>query len=208
MSQRLILFTKYPTPGKAKTRMIPALGEAGAAALQEAMTRHLMETLVGAFELEVRFAAAGGEGVAEMEALFGAGVYVPQGEGDLGERLERAVREAFAWGAGGVGGVVVIGADCPQITEAYVEAAFAGLADHDVVIGPARDGGYTLIGLRAEQPGVFAGIDWGSERVFGQTMEAAAGDGLRVKVLGELDDVDRPEDLGVWEAVKAGRRRG
>ncbi|MEM1213906.1 MAG: TIGR04282 family arsenosugar biosynthesis glycosyltransferase [Planctomycetota bacterium] len=202
IGRRLILFTKYPVPGLSKTRMIPALGEAGAAALQEAMTRHLMETLGGAFPLEVRYA---GGSEAGMVRMFGPGRYASQGEGDLGERLAKAVREAFE---GRAGGVVVIGADCPQITPGYVEAAFSGLVNDDMVIGPARDGGYTLIGLRVAEPAVFAGIDWGTERVFEQTMVAAGEAGLGVKVLGELDDVDRPEDLGVWEAVKAGRAKG
>lgn len=118
--------------------------------------------------------------------------------------MERAVREAFEMGWERV---AVIGADCPELTVGYVREAFDALGEDDAAIGPAADGGYTLLALKEARPELFAGMDWGSERVFAQTCSAAAAAGLRLAVLSELRDVDRPEDLPVWEAVR-GRAEG
>jgi uncharacterized protein len=115
----------------------------------------------------------------------------PQARGDLGGRLTSAIGNAFEK----VERVVVIGTDCPDLTTAVVAEAFAGLKTHDLVIGPAHDGGYYLIGLRVPRPELFRGIDWGGEHVFKQTMCAAQALSLSVMQLPRLHDIDRPEDL-------------
>ena len=195
MQQVLMIFTRYPEPGRAKTRLIPLLGPAGAASLSRALTVH---TLAWARQL-----SAGGrvgvqvyfEGADEprMRACFGDDLpYYLQGTGDLGCRMARAFEAAFQRGAGRV---ILVGTDCPGITSARVEEAFDQLAAADLVLGPATDGGYYLIGLCAPQPSLFAGIAWGSETVLHDTLQRAEPLQLAVALLETLPDVDRPADL-------------
>ncbi|MFA7383832.1 MAG: TIGR04282 family arsenosugar biosynthesis glycosyltransferase [Desulfurivibrionaceae bacterium] len=192
---RLILFTRYPEPGRTKTRLIPALGAHGAAALQ----RRMSEVLVGQMtqfaslspaSLEIRY--AGGSRQA-MEAWLATDIpCLDQGEGDLGARLHRSFAQAFAQGARTV---VAIGADCPGLTPPLFAQAFAALATKELVLGPARDGGYYLIGLTRPTPALFAEIPWGSGEVLAATMKQAQALNLSTHLLETLADVDRPEDL-------------
>ncbi|MCA1990227.1 MAG: TIGR04282 family arsenosugar biosynthesis glycosyltransferase, partial [Desulfarculus sp.] len=116
----------------------------------------------------------------------------PQDSGDLGRRMDLALTRALAEGEERA---VLIGSDCPGLTAEILEQAFAVLADHDLVLGPAQDGGYYLVGLRRPAPEIFRGIAWGSDRVLRQTLNRAGELGLRVALLPELADLDRPEDL-------------
>ena len=201
LDRRLIVFTRYPEPGKVKTRLIPTLGDVGAARLHRDMTIH---TLAWARELnrhddtavEVRFE---GGSQASMQQEFGADVrYVPQGPGDLGARMACAVDEAVAAGAGSI---VIVGTDCPQMTVEIGRRAFDGLQSRDLVLGPAFDGGYYLIGLRRPLPELFRDIPWGSAEVLNATLRRANEQGVSYLLLEELRDVDRPGDLPVWEQV-------
>jgi rSAM/selenodomain-associated transferase 2 len=110
--------------------------------------------------------------------------------------MARGFRETFQWGAERV---VAVGTDAPGITDSLVEEAFESLGGVDVVLGPARDGGYYLIGLRETAPKLFDDVPWGTEKVLQKTKETAERLGLSVRFLTPLDDVDRPEDLPVWE---------
>jgi rSAM/selenodomain-associated transferase 2/rSAM/selenodomain-associated transferase 1 len=150
----------------------------------------------GAASLEVRF---DGGLVPEMEAWLGKGFrYVPQAEGDVGARMDRAFREAFSEG---IGKAVLIGTDLPELSLFHIREAWKALEAFDVVLGPAADGGYGPIGLRRAVPDLFRGITWSTDQVLKQTLSKAAAAGLKVKVLPALRDVDRPEDLPVWEQV-------
>lgn len=204
---RLILFTRYPTAGKTKTRLIPLLGAAGAARLQRRMTEHVASwarELQRAREVDVEIAYDGG-GRRAMERWLGAGLgYARQGDGDLGRRLARAFDLAFRDGAGKA---VIIGGDAPALGPATVRRALGLLDDHDLVLGPAADGGYYLIGMKAPCPGLFKQIPWGSEEVLPRTLSRASGAGLSTALLPQLADVDRPEDLPVWEAVRRAAAR-
>jgi rSAM/selenodomain-associated transferase 1 len=202
VSRHLIIFTRYPEPHRTKTRMIPRLGPEGAAELQGDMTDHALawarELAVGAsVSVQVRF--EGGD-EARMRERFGDSFpYLPQGSGDLGDRMVRAIAEVFAAGAARV---IVVGTDCPDITSDLAEEAFERLATADVVLGPATDGGYYLIGLRRPIPALFAGIAWGQETVLRETRKRADELGLATSLLTALSDVDRPEDLPVWQRAK------
>jgi rSAM/selenodomain-associated transferase 2 len=110
--------------------------------------------------------------------------------------MARAFRETLR---GGVDRVVLMGTDCPAITDGVVEDAFDKLKHADLVLGPARDGGYYLIGLRKIMPELFLDIPWGTEKVLERTRHVAEDLGLSVCFVKTLDDVDRPEDLAVWE---------
>lgn len=199
MPRRLIVFTRYPEPGTTKTRLIPALGSEGAARLQHDLTRRVLARArelreLAGVEIEVRFEGGDAE---KMTATFGRDLScVPQGPGDLGCRMERAFEESFA---DGVGEAVLIGADCPDVTAELLRNAFQQLADHDLVLGPAADGGYYLAGLRSSEPSLFEGIVWGSDGVFEATMCRARERSLRVGLLETLSDIDRPEDLAAWQ---------
>jgi rSAM/selenodomain-associated transferase 2 len=110
--------------------------------------------------------------------------------------MHEAFRQAFQEG---VEKVVIVGTDCPGLTEDLTQEAFAGLDQGDVALGPAKDGGYYLIGLRRPMEELFRGIPWGTGEVLAKTLETARRLGLRVSLLKLLDDVDRPEDLPAWE---------
>jgi rSAM/selenodomain-associated transferase 2/rSAM/selenodomain-associated transferase 1 len=206
---RLIVFTRWPEPGKAKTRLIPALGEEGAAKLQREMTEHTLA-------LARRFAS---DGIADLEVRYEGGdrermrgwlgsrhALRPQGGGDLGERMARAARSAFDSGSTAA---VVVGTDCPDLSPDVLGGAFAGLDRADVVVGPATDGGYYLIGMAASAaaksiPCIFEGIPWGSGEVLSRTLLRAEVAGVTLEQLRQLPDVDRPEDLVHWERVRRG----
>lgn len=211
--ERLIVFTRYPEPGKTKTRLVPALGAAGAAALQRCMTEHTLRQgreLVQQrnVSLEIRFShsqpsAPQPRGEDLMDGWLGSDLtYIPQGAGDLGEKLVRAFGAAFAEG---INRVVTIGIDCPDIDAALLQQAFEQLDQHDLVLGPATDGGYYLIGLSRPVPELFSGIDWGTEVVRQQTVAIAHRLGLSIADLQPLADVDRPADLPIWQRVAASR---
>ena len=196
---RLIIFTRYPEPGKTKTRLIPAVGPEGAADLHRQMSEHTLGWArklrsISAVSLEVRYEGANAHSMQEwlgFDLLF-----APQGEGDLGERMLRAFEEAFG---AGIGRVILVGTDCPGLTKDLVQKAVAALANNDVVLGPAKDGGYYLIGLRKPIGQLFGQIPWGSGEVLKKTLQIAQALQLRVFLLEPLEDVDRPEDIYILE---------
>lgn len=206
VKERLIIFTRYPEPGKTKTRMIPALGAEKAAELQRQMTEH---TLIQVRELqnnrpitvEVRF--AGGD-MTRMAQWLGLDlIYQSQGEGDLGTRMARSLSLAFQ---DRINHAVIIGTDCPGLNAQIMAEAFGLLhQSHDLVLGPALDGGYYLLGLRYFIPELFISINWGTAEVLQQTVEIAKQLKLSIAYLPDLADVDRPEDLPVWEKISLGR---
>ena len=203
--ERLILFTRYPEPGKSKTRLIPALGPEGAAELQREMTAHTVKTALSAGGVPVEIRHAGGTQERMQKWLGEKLQYREQCTGDLGERMADAFATAFS---DEVGRALLIGTDCPEITEGILREAFEALRRHDLVLGPATDGGYYLIGMRRSAaaravPCVFRDIDWGTDGVFKATFAKVEKLGLSCTLLALLDDVDRPEDLVAWERAKA-----
>jgi rSAM/selenodomain-associated transferase 1 len=195
----LIVFTRYPEPGKTKTRMIPLLGSEGAATLQRQMTEHTLaqvKQLQNQYPISIEVYFAGGNPQLMEDWLGSNIVYQRQGEGDLGFRMVSALQSAFNNGSSGV---VIIGTDCPGLNSQIMEQAFAVLANHDIVLGPAQDGGYYLIGLRRLIDELFSGISWGTSEVLQQTVEIAKQIDLAIAYLPTLADVDRPEDLPVWK---------
>jgi rSAM/selenodomain-associated transferase 2/rSAM/selenodomain-associated transferase 1 len=207
--EHLIIFTRYPQPGQAKTRLIPALGAEGAAALQRQMTEHTLkqvQTLLDRRSISTTVWFAGTENPEvdrqQMQAWLGsAWCYCPQSAGNLGNRMAYAVQAAFGMGAQRV---VVIGTDCPSLGAEQLAQAFQILATHDLVLGPAVDGGYYLIGLSRMIPTLFTNIAWSTSEVFQQTVTAAKQVNLSIGYLATRADIDRPEDLPIWETVRQG----
>ena len=185
---RVVLFTRYPTPGEAKTRLTPALGAEGAAAMHRRLTeRTLAAVRASAVPFELR--VTGAESAAFTDWLGPARV-VAQGGGGLGERLARAAAPYP---------VLFVGADAPDLRAHHLLAAAAALGDGArAAIGPAEDGGYWLLGLAAPVPQVFDAISWGSDAVYAQTVARLGASGIDPFVLPTLADCDRPEDLRRW----------
>lgn len=199
MSETLIIFSRYPEPGKTKTRMIPALGALGAAELQREMTEHTLKTAIALklfrkIGIEVHF--AGGEIQSMKEWLKEDFDYIPQASGDLGYKMRSAFERAFGLGNERV---AIVGIDCPDLDQAILSKAFDSLQAHDLVLGVAEDGGYYLIGLNRPITQLFQNITWGTEQVLNQTKNIAQQLKLDVHYLPTLADVDRPEDLKIWQ---------
>ncbi|HEY9650525.1 MAG TPA: TIGR04282 family arsenosugar biosynthesis glycosyltransferase [Coleofasciculaceae cyanobacterium] len=191
----LIVFTRYPEPGKTKTRLIPMLGAEGAARLQRRMTE---KTLTHAKELEtirplvVQVYFTGGDRNLMQNWLGSDFIYQQQSQGDLGQRMASAFQEAFA---AGMTSAVIIGTDCPDLDVQLIAKAFHLLQLYDLVLGPAEDGGYYLIGLRQLIPELFVGIPWSTHEVLQQTIRIAETLDLAITYLPQLKDIDRPDDL-------------
>ena len=187
---QFILFARYPVPGQAKTRLIPALGPEGAARLH----RRLTERAVG-----VARAAGASRAPASRSAspVPRGGIFAP-GSGVIsrtmlsrpvisGSACERLSHPRFAPARSGWWPSAQT---CPTCRPRILLDACAGLREHDVVLGPAADGGYYLIGMKRDRPGLFAGVDWGTGRVLAQTRAAIERQGLSVLELPTLSDVD------------------
>ena len=202
----LLLFLRYPQVGRTKTRLIPALGAAGAAELQRQMAEYLVRRLQHPrWTFQVQYSGAS---LAQMHDLLGEDFrYRQQAEGDLGDRLWHGFERAFSQESGLMNCAIAIGADCPDLSGSHIQQAFDALQHSDVVLGPASDGGYYLIGLRQPTAGVslrslFQDIDWSTSYVFQQTMQKVQQLGLKSAQLEMLSDVDRPEDLAIWEKLQ------
>jgi uncharacterized protein len=199
MIEILIIFSRYPEAGKTKTRMIPALGREGAAELQRKMTEHTLATAIAlgsSRKVAIAIHFAGGD-LPLMQKWLGANLnYIPQVGGDLGKKMQSAFDLAFA---SGNQRVVIIGTDCPDLDQTILTKAFNGLQHHDLVLGVAEDGGYYLIGLNRPIPELFQQIAWGTDQVLNQTAKIAQKLNLEVNYLTTLADVDRPQDLKIWQ---------
>jgi uncharacterized protein len=197
-----IVFTRYPEPGQVKTRLIPALGKSGAATVHRQMTEHTLFQVRKlrrdrGVSISVHF---DGNDCQQMREWLGADlVYQSQVNGDLGLRMMRSIEGAFQ---AGVDRVVLIGTDCPGLNAELLGQAFHQLHTHDLVLGPAIDGGYYLIGLRYFIPELFVDISWGTDRVLFQTVEIANRLNLSIDYLPFRADVDRPADLPVWSKFR------
>ncbi len=198
---RLILFARFPVAGKVKTRLIPALGAEGAAALHRRLVLRSLRTAHALcqsenVELEIRFA---GDDANPMQHWLGDGwLCRPQCEGDLGQRMAGAFADSFREGSPAT---VIIGSDCPSLTPETLATAFESLRTNPVVFGPATDGGYYLIGLTKFVPELFQGIAWGTETVLAQSLENLKRLGNKPALLQSLDDLDRPEDMTAWRRL-------
>jgi rSAM/selenodomain-associated transferase 1 len=182
----LLLFIKNPIPGKTKTRLAGDVGNEMALKMYHQLTDWTRDQALGLTATD-RFLYYSNEvtsGDAWREEDFHKRLQHP---GDLGERMLDGFRIAFE---DGYDKVVIIGSDCPGINTDYLNEAFAALDEHDVVIGPALDGGYTLLGMRTFTPTLFKNIAWSTSEVLPATLARAAAAGRSVAQLQPLSDVD------------------
>lgn len=184
----IAILAKTPVPGFAKTRLIPAIGAHAAAVLQERLTERAVATARAAALGEVTLWCAPD---VTHRGFRDLGVTLrPQPEGDLGARMLAAF---------GARPTLVIGTDCPALTPAHLRDAADALVTHDVVLIPAEDGGYVLIGARTAHPGLFTDMTWSVPSVLAETRARIAARGVTSRELPPLWDVDTEDDLARME---------
>lgn len=191
MKPGIAILARAPVAGETKTRLIPALGDAGAARLAAWMLRRAVATARAAELGPVRIFCAGDPDHPAFLSCGGDGLdRHPQAVGDLGERMAQAGKLAAT-----PDGVIVIGTDCPALTPAHLHQVAMALQQNDVVVLPAEDGGYVLIAMRQPSAAPFSGIRWGESTVMAHTRRRLAELGCRWTEPAVLWDVDRAEDL-------------
>lgn len=192
---RILILSKAPRPGRVKTRLIPLLGEAGACAFHRACLAHTLHRLANTGLAPAELWLDCDMDEAEVLSLVPGGscsVHV-QRPGDLGQRMVHAAASALARGGDAV---ILVGTDAPLLDASCLESALRLLqGDADVVMGPAEDGGYVLLGLREAHPKLFQGMPWGGDQVAHQTRVCCRTEGLALHELPMLWDVDRPRDV-------------
>jgi hypothetical protein len=190
-----LLFFKAPVPGRVKTRLARDIGPEAACAAYRRLAHRAVATVPKGWHTVIHFDPP--DAVAAMRAWLGDHLaYIPQGDGDLGERLKQALALANPEGKRRV---FLLGADCPALTPSALERAAERLLLHDAVVGPALDGGYYTLGVRTGRTPLLDRIDWGTERVLAQTRARAAEAGLSLHELEPLEDVD---DLASWQRAQ------
>ena len=187
----LHMLARAPVPGQVKTRLIPVLGEEGACDLQRLLLERALRLPAQGFTQ--RFLWLDDSPDAQLQALADqlGWTLVEQPAGDLGERMRRIATLGLA----GSDAVVLIGNDCPALDGEYLIGACKALHGQPVVLGPAEDGGYVLLGLRCVDPMLFHDMPWGTDQVLSKTCERLQQLDWHHRLLPALWDVDRPEDL-------------
>lgn len=192
-STRIVVMAKAPLPGLAKTRLIPALGEAGAAHLAARMLQQTLGTALAAAIGPVELCAAPepNDPAWRDVAVPTNVVWSAQGAGDLGARMARAAQRGCALGER----VLLIGTDCPALSAAHLQWAAAALDAHHAALLPTFDGGYALLGLRQIHPSLFEDMPWSTATVAFETVQRARHIGWTVELSQRLHDIDEPADL-------------
>jgi uncharacterized protein len=193
------IFCKAPLLGKVKTRLIQEIGARCALDLQKQMFKRLMADFSQDSPLAEFWISP------DKDHVFFEPYAVPrfqQAGSDLGARMSEALRDGLTRHES----VILIGSDLPLINKSYIDCAVSSLRDHEVVLGPAEDGGYGLVGVKAETPEMFSDINWGTEKVLSQTCKKLNDFGLSYSLLPLIWDVDRPADLQRYNAWLEGYR--
>ncbi|MBW3569794.1 MAG: TIGR04282 family arsenosugar biosynthesis glycosyltransferase [Gemmatimonadetes bacterium] len=191
----MLVFVRAPVAGRVKTRLAAAAGDQAALRIYRRLAEHTLAEVraLAADGVAVRVHYAPAEAGDAVRAWLGDGpLYLPQAEGDLGARMRDAFARAFE---GGAERVVIVGSDLPEVSAALLRRAFDLLDAHPAVIGPARDGGYYLLGLRGMVDGPFEAMEWSTPHVLRTTLERLAAAGVAPALLEVLTDVDTVDDL-------------
>jgi len=187
------VFAKAPTPFQVKTRLIPKLGAQGAADFQAELIELCLKKFTPLFSVQL-WCAPTEQSVffQQCQANFGVSLHKQQGI-DLGVRMANALAYSSS-------PTILIGTDCPNLQHTDIKVAFLKLQNNDVVISPAEDGGYVLIGMKKVIPELFTDIAWGTSQVFESTLRKIYLLKLSYYELPMQWDIDRPEDLARWQA--------
>ena len=202
----LLVMSKAPVPGRVKTRLAPLLGEQQAASFYRKQLERTLQVLAGSglCPLELHCAPdCEHPFFTDCAQRFNV-VLQPQHGDDLGERMLHALRKALQ----DARYAIVVGCDCPTLAADDIDEAIQSLADGtDVVLGPARDGGYYLIGMRTPHASLFTAIPWGSSQVLSVTHARIRQAGLSVSCVTERADIDTPDDYQAWQQQRALRHK-
>jgi rSAM/selenodomain-associated transferase 1 len=193
MKMRIIIFAKAPLAGFAKTRLIPALGKAGAAELAKKMLLHTLQAAIAADIGSVELCVTPSiQDIAWNDVELPDGINITeQGSGDLGERMARATQRNIEQGEA----VLLIGTDCVEMSEELLRNAVSDLREHDAVIHCTADGGYALLGCKHFNVLLFADMPWSTDQVATMTINRIGRLGWSLQVGRLLHDVDEPQDL-------------
>lgn len=196
----IIVFAREPVPGRSKTRLIPALGPRGAAFLARAF---IVDAVAKASRLRpprlIIAADRAGNFISSIAWRLRAEL-ADQGRGDLGRRMARALTPHLRGP-----GAILLGTDTPTMPLALLRQSASQLAACDLVVSPALDGGYYLIGARGSLPDIFSRVEWGGPAVLAQTLVRARKLGVSYQIGPWWYDIDRPRDLSLLRAELAGR---
>ncbi|HTE23839.1 TIGR04282 family arsenosugar biosynthesis glycosyltransferase [Flavitalea sp.] len=190
MDEALIIFTKNPIHGQVKTRLATTIGNDKALAVYKQLIHYTIEITD---QLPVPKFIFYSDSI-EPDDNWSNNIYSKklQSGAGLGEKMKNAFSDLFTQG---YSRVLIIGTDCPELSPAIITAAFDSLNNHDIVIGPARDGGYYLLGMKKLYPGLFDNISWSTDQVLQQTLLACAQSRLSNLLMEELSDIDTEKDL-------------
>ena len=198
----ILVFAKYPEPGRVKTRLAATVGKERAAAMYRGWVAEVLaalQPLRGRTRLVCSFDGAPRASFSDWEGLVDD--WWPQPQGDLGERLAAG----FRWGLTGGGPVVAVGTDCLELDAALVGEAFDLLAaGRDAVFGPTPDGGYYLVGMSAELPGLFAGVRWSDPDTLTDHLSRCRERGWSYALLPARHDIDTWDDWAAYLDRAAG----
>jgi len=189
----LLIFQRNAVLGKVKTRLAIGVGAQRALAIYQYLVQHTHQVVS---EVNVPVGIFVDEELSDGKPAVSQWMQLQQGK-DLGEKMVHAFQETFAQGAARV---VLIGTDCPTLRAELLTQAFDHLSQVDLVLGPASDGGYYLVGMKQVQKALFEGIEWSTASVLEETIKRAEIAGLSISFLPELADVDTVAD---WEKYLA-----
>ena len=200
MNGKILIFSKAPVPGEVKTRLIPTLGEQGAAAVQWQLLHHALTTAMDTCAACELWCAPDASHPAfdPFREQYAVEFYDQRGA-DLGERMSNAFSQTLQF----ADAAILIGSDCPGIYATYLRAALTTLANGcDAVIGPATDGGYVLIGMKRPTPELFTDMPWGSDQVLEMTRERLQQLDMTWRELPPMHDLDTPDDLNLFPCLQ------
>ena len=197
----LQVFAREPVAGRVKTRLAPAVGPDGAAAVYRVLLRRTLQAACAAAvdrrELWLDREPADPASPARLAPC--AFAVRAQANADLGARMAGAIADGLTRSAR----VILVGSDCPELTAGDIDRAFAMLDRHDVVLGPTHDGGYILVGMRQPHTAPFSAMPWSTPDVLATTRERLRGAGLSWAELPARADIDRPQDLARFPEILA-----
>lgn len=193
----LIIFVKNLIPGHVKTRLATTLGNDAAMNIYQQLLKVVHDNIQGADVDKVVFYSDFIENDIWQNSIFQKEV---QKGKNLGERMNNAFESLFL---AGYEKVVIIGTDCPALDESIIHTAFAKMSDSDVVIGPATDGGYYLLGMKKLHPFLFQNVEWSTSSVLTQTIDLCKINELTYFLLNELSDIDEEKDLIHFKKLQA-----
>jgi rSAM/selenodomain-associated transferase 1 len=201
----LCIFARSPQLGSVKRRLAAEIGAAAALEVYRELAEDTLRRLAALDGVRSELWLAGPVNAEVLAWLQRWRLPLRSQQGaDLGERMANALAACHGQGCAGL----VVGTDCPPVDGAYVREAERALENHDVVLGPAEDGGYALVGTRVPTPGIFRDVPWGSASVLDITLARIAAAGVSVALLETVWDVDTAEDLARFRATAPGRPSG